>query len=67
MTNYGDYLEEGAGRSTGLKLLDFETKRLDGVFRVEEGREGEEKYLAFYVNVPIKKERIYEDYVNRRS
>ena len=67
MINYGDYLEEGAGRSTGLKLLDFETKRLDGVFRVEEGREEEEKYLAFYVNVPIKKERIYEDYVNRRS
>ena len=50
-----------------MRLLDFETKRLDGIFRVEEGREGEEKYLAFYVNVPIKKERIYEDYVNRRS
>ncbi|WP_108830715.1 hypothetical protein [Aedoeadaptatus coli] len=67
MTNYGDYLEKGAARGTGLKLLDFEIKRLDGVFRIEEGRGGEEKYLAFYVNVPIKKERIYEDYVNRRS
>lgn len=66
MINYGDCLENGAHWGTGLKLLDFETKRLDGAFRVEEGRKEEEKYLAFYLNVPIEKERIYEDYVNRR-
>lgn len=66
MINYGDCLEKGVHWGTGLKLLDFETKRLDGAFRVEEGRKEEEKYLAFYLNVPIEKERIYEDYVNRR-
>ena len=69
MVNYGDYLDKNFGQksSTGLKLLTFETKRLGGHFTMKEGQNQEEGYLAFYLDLPIKKERIHEDYVNRRS
>ena len=69
MKNMGDSLEaeNDGGNHIGLKLITMEVRKLDGEFNISEEKEGEEPVLAFYVDIPISKERIYEDFVNRRS
>ena len=69
MKNMGDKLESenDGGKHIGLKLLTMEARKLGGEFTISEEKEGEEPVLAFYVEIPISKERIYEDFINRRS
>lgn len=69
MKNIGDRLEaeNDDGNHIGLKLLTMEARKLGGEFTISEEKEGEEPVLAFYVEIPISKERIYEDFINRRS
>lgn len=69
MKNMGDSLEtqNDGGNHIGLKLITMEVRKLDGEFTISEEKEGEEPMLAFYADIPISKERIYEDFINRRS
>lgn len=69
MKNIGDSLktENDEGNHMGLKLITMEVRKLGGEFTFSEEKEGEEPVLAFYVDIPISKERIYEDFINRRS
>lgn len=69
MKNMGDSWEtqNDGGNHIGLKLITMEVRKLDGEFTISEEKEGEEPVLAFYADIPISKERIYEDFINRRS
>lgn len=69
MVNFGDYLDSQKDleeKNIGLRLLKIEVKRLGGSLQILEKKE-EETSIEFQMEIPIKKELVYEDFVSRRS
>lgn len=72
--NHGDYMDienTNKVKNVGLKILDLEVKRLGGKMDIKMDAnnllEEEESRVAVNIEIPIKREVIYEHFINRRS
>lgn len=72
--NIGDYLEGEElidNQSVGLKLLNMDAERLGGEFNMFSPKKNtlknEDSFVQIIIKIPIRKEVIYEDFINRRS
>ena len=72
--NHGDYMDienKNKVKNVGLKILDLEVKRLGGKMNMKMDAnnllEEEESRVAVNIEIPIKREVIYEHFINRRS
>lgn len=72
--NYGDYMDIEDNKNiknVGLRILELEVKKLGGKIDIKMNpnnflEEGESS-VSIGIEIPIKREVIYEDFINRRS
>ncbi|MST61748.1 hypothetical protein FYJ71_02010 [Peptostreptococcus anaerobius] len=72
--NYGDYMDIEANKNiknVGLRILELEVKKLGGKIDIKMNpnnflEEGESS-VSIGIEIPMKREVIYEDFINRRS
>ena len=66
-----DIEDKNKVKNVGLKILDLEVKRLGGKMDIKMDAnnllEEEESRVAVNIEIPIKREVIYEHFINRRS